>query len=179
MFGQWKIDGIIQGFKGPALKVTPHKDTQTLMCFSTTSPDSVRPLACWAQFLCPSLREGLCHLTRGCWAGSSGVFAWQNQVTRWPPQLLLQHLPGPISHSVRSMGWNTSSSLQTLSQIFGAPQFDISDTEKGKAPPGQKVNYLWTIWLPVKLLDSRPRSVPPPGWPPSQEADGHVLSGWS
>lgn len=45
MFGQWRIDGMIQASKGPALKVKPHKDAQTLTCFSTTSLNSVRPLA--------------------------------------------------------------------------------------------------------------------------------------
>lgn len=78
---------------------------------------------------------------------------WQNQVTRWPPQLLLAASPRTHKLLCEVHGVNTSSSLQTLSQIFELHSLTLVIMKREKGPPGAESQLFVNHLAPCKTPD--------------------------
>lgn len=88
---------------------------------------------------------------------------------RRPPHLLLQHLLGPVIHSVRS----------TEQGVAGALRFDFGGTEKVIGTLCKKANYLWNHLDPCESPEPQTWVCPTTQWLFGQGASRHMQSGQS
>lgn len=154
VLGSRRVDRMMQGSKGPALNIKPHKGAQTLRCLATTSLCSVRPPA----------PLGLLHPAPRCL--TEGFFILQGDARQTPqvsePERTRYNKVAPSFASAESPRTHMSPSVRSTQQrALGAPRSGFGGMGKVTGTPWKRANYFGTIWLPVKLPDSRPGSAPP------------------